>query len=174
MKKSEYSLKAKPYVLGLIFGLAIYLPLVSIIFIFKPQISDIRPVEPPLEGALVVFGGGLGSSGSALIGGKSINLSTDLFGSNSGSAAVRNISKDLFVYAERVGVPTMLGSKPVVVLIRNASGEVIYKRSAASLIDIWLSSSLGLGALVSFLIAGVSYLFIAEKLQRVHMDIKNL
>ena len=172
MKKSDYSSKAKPYVLALILGLAVYLALVSIIFIFKPQISDIRPVEPPLEGDLVVFGGALRSSGSASIGGKSINLSTDLFGSTSGSAAVRAISKDLFVYAERVGVPTMLGSKPVVVLIRNASGEVIYKQSAAWLIDVWLSSSLGLGALVSFLIAGISYFFIAKKLQPAHLDIK--
>ena len=173
MKTSDYSSKAKPSVLALILGLAVYLLLVSVIFIFKPQISDIRPVEPPLEGALVVFGGGLGSGGSALIGGKSINLSTDLFGRDSGSAAVRNMSKDLFVYAERVGVSTMLGSKPVVVLIRNASGEVVYKRSAAWLIDIWLSSSLGLGALVSFLIAGMSYFFIAKKLQPVHLDIKS-
>lgn len=165
MKKSYFSPKAKPYVFALILALAVYLPLVSVIFIFKPQMSDIHPVEPPLEGVLVVFGGGLGSSGSASIGGKSINLSTDLFGGDSGSAAVRNMSKDLFVYAERVGVPTMLGSKPVVVLIRNASGEVIYQRSAAWLIDIWLSSSLGLGALVSFLIAGASYPFIEKKLQ---------
>ena len=162
MKKSDYFSKAKPYVLALIFGLAVYLPLVSIIFIFKPKISDIRPVEPLLEGDLVVFGGALRSSGSASIGGKSINLSTDLFGSDSGSAAVRNISKDLFVYAERVGVPRMLGSKPVMVLIPNAGGEVIYKRSAAKLINIWLFSSLGLGALVCFLIALLSYFYREE------------
>lgn len=162
MKKSDYFSKAKPYVLALIFGLAVYLPLVSIIFIFKPKISDICPVEPLLEGDLVVFGGALRSSGSASIGGKSINLSTDLFGSDSGSAAVRNISKDLFVYAERVGVPRMLGSKPVMVLIPNAGGEFSYERSAAKLIDIWLSSSLGLGALVCFLIALISYFYREE------------
>ena len=110
----------------MILGLAVYLPLVSIIFIFKPQISDIRPVEAPLEGALVVFGGGLRSSGSVSIGGKSINLSTDLFGSDSGSAPIRGLGKDIFVCAERVSVPTLLGSKPVVVSMRTASGEVIY------------------------------------------------
>ena len=83
------------------------------------------------------------------------------------------MSKDLFVYAERVGVPTMLGSKPVVVLIRNASGEVIYKRSAARLIDIWLFKSLGLGALVSFPIAGIAYPFIEKKLQQGDLGIKS-
>ena len=71
----------------------------------------------------------------------------------------------MFVYAERVSVPTLSGSKPVVVSMRTASGEVIYKHSVAWVIDIWLSSSLGFGALVSFLIAEISYPFIQKKLQ---------
>jgi hypothetical protein len=169
MEKPHFSPKAKPYVFALAFGVAIYMALSSITFIFKPQISDIRPVEPPLNGVLVVFGGVLRSSGSVSIGGKGINLSTDLFGSDSGSAAVRGLGQNLFVYAERVSVPTIFGSKPVVVLIRSASGEVIYRQSAARVIDRWLSSSLGLGALGSFLIAVVSYSFIAQKLQRIRL-----
>jgi hypothetical protein len=169
MEKPHFFPKAKPYVFAFILGLAIYMALASITLIFKPQISDIRPVEPPLNGLLVVFGGGLGSSGSVSIGGKGINLSANLFGSDSGSAAVRGIGQNLFVYAERVSVPTLFGSKPVVVLIHSASGEVIYQRSAPRVIDGWLSSSLGLGALVSFLIAGASYFFIAQKLQRIRL-----
>jgi hypothetical protein len=169
MENTYFCPKAKSYGFALIFGLAIYIALASITFIFKPQMSDICPVEPPLNGLLVVFGGGLGSSGSVSIGGKGINLSTDLFGSDGGAAAVRGVGQNLFVYAERVSVPTLFGSKPVVVLIRSASGEVIYQRSAARVIDGWLSSSLGLGALVSFLIAGASYFFIAQKLQRIRL-----
>ena len=121
----------------------------------------------------MVFGGGLRGSGSVSIGEKGINLSTDLFESDSGSAAIRGIGKDIFVYAERVSVPTLSGSKPVVVSMRTASGEVIYNNSAAWVIDIWLFSSLGLGALVSFLITGISYFFIAKKLQQVDLDIQS-
>lgn len=170
MKRSHFSPKATPYLLALILGLAVYLPLVSIIFIFKPQISDIRPVEPPLEGDLVVFTGGLRSSGSASIGGKSMNLSTDFFGSDSGSAAVRNIPQGILVQAERVSVPTLFGRKTVVVVMRTVDSKVIYEHSADWLIDVWLSSSLGLGALVSFLAAGISYFFIADKLQPIALN----
>jgi hypothetical protein len=169
MENTLFYPKARPYIFALIFGLAIYIALASITFILKPQILDIRLIEPPINGVLVVLGGGLRSSGSVSIGGKGINLSTDLFGSDVGSAAFRGVGQNLFVYAERVSVPTLFGSKPVVVLIRSASDEVIYKQSVARVIDSWLSSSLGLGALFSFLIAGASYFFIAQKLQRIRL-----
>ena len=165
MKKSSSHVRLKPYLQAAIFGVAFYLLIGLAIFVVKPVAEDIKPTRSLIEGHLVVARGGLRHSGFVTIGGTPINLTTDLIGSDTGSGALRGISNNSYVHAESVIFPTLFRNKLIVIKIRDDQGGIIYERNVNWLIDTWISSSLGLGALIGFLIAGIAYFFFQHKFE---------